>query len=125
MALLRFLHALLVGTTKVSPKISGLNTLPAQALDCFPALSDCWRHALILDLCIHPRNGLHKCTLHELTLGISGSQKDAVDNEQHPGAFSECEGGQEDAEPQSDLKKRNKGHGSIIIFLDEFANTVC
>lgn len=83
----------------MSSEISSINRFFPEVFDRFPALSDCGRHALILDLRVHSRNSLRECTLHELALRISCSEEGTVNDKQHPGTLRERDRGKKNTKP--------------------------
>ena len=68
---------------------------------------------------------LSELGFYEGALGKSGAEESSVNSDEDPGAFLESDGGEEDTAPEENFEDSNKAHGGIVIFFDEFADSVC
>jgi len=71
-------------------------------------LSDRGRYVGVLNLLVDSGRELTERTLNELALGEACSQEDSVDTQKNPRALAECQSGEEEADPQQDLKLATK-----------------
>lgn len=121
----RYLLGLLwgaLGTTNILADVSRVTSLADDTLEGVPALASGRWSALVGKLSVDPSSDIVDSLLDEAALGNTGAEEDSVDNKQDPGTLLEEESRSEDAEPKGNLEKRNEGHRSIIVLLDELAN---
>lgn len=98
--------------------------LPGAALDTIPYLPGSWWGSLSTELAIDPSLEGGEGVLDMRALAEAGANEDGVQGQQNPAAALEEDGGDEEANPQSDLEAGNDRHGHVIVLLDEGANGV-
>lgn len=110
--------------TNIPADVSGIGSLANDVLKCGPTLASCRWGALVGKLSIDASGELADSLLHKGALCDTCAEEDGVDNEKDPRTLLEEDGGAQNTEPQSNLEQSNKGHGTIIIFLDKLANSL-
>lgn len=114
---------LLLGAS-VAVDVSQVSGLLDAILETTPALSDGRREVLTVGNSVTASAELVDGRLHKGALVETGSEEDGVDSDQNPRALLEEESREEQTEPESDLEDSNKGHGRIVVVLNEVANGV-
>jgi hypothetical protein len=108
----------------ISADIGCIGGLPHDPFDRLPCLSCSRWSALVGNEGVAFRCVLMKGILNEAALVISSTEEDGVDDQENPGSFRECNGGEQNTEPKEDFEDRNKRHARVIVVLDELANHV-
>lgn len=124
-SLLWFLGAgLLLIPTEVAPGISSIICLSDNALECFPTLSDRRWSALVRYGNINSSSGVGHGTLNKAALGVSGSEKGSINQQEHPATSRESESSTDQTEKKSHFKSSDKAHACVVVFFDKTTNTV-
>ena len=123
-SLLGLLGNTLLLSTSVAVDVSHVSGLLDTTLETTPALSDGRRQVLAVGNSVTASAQLVDGGLHEGALVEASSEEDSVDSEQNPRALLEEKTREEQTEPESDLENSDKGHGRIVVVLNEVANGV-
>jgi len=121
-SLLGLLGNTLLLSTTVAVDVSQVSGLLDNTLETTPALSDGRRQVLAVGNSVTASAQLVDGGLHEGALVEASSEEDSVDNKQDPRALLEEKTREEQTEPESDLENSDKGHGRIVVVLNEVAN---
>ena len=123
-SLLGLLGNTLLLSTSVTVDVSQVSALLDTTLDSTPALSDGRRQVLAVGNSVTASAQLVDGRLHEGALVEAGSEEDGVDSNQDPRALLEKESRDAQTEPESNLEDSDKGHGRIVVVLNEVTNGV-
>lgn len=108
----------------VAGNVGKVSDLPETSLGRSPSLSDCRWHVLAVGNGITASSDVSKCALDKGALVEASAEEDSVDADQDPSTLLKDDGRSENAEPKSNLKDSNEGHGGIIVILDKATNGV-
>jgi len=94
-----------------------------DTLECTPSISDTGWDPLIGKETIEESLHVGNSGSHELGLGVADADENGVDNQENP-AVRENQGSEEDASPESEFEAGDQVHASVIVLLDEAANSL-
>ena len=120
--LLRLLHRL---APNIPINIRCIRDLSSHSLNRFPRLSRHRGRTLIRDQRIPPLHHLPYRSLHKTALTVPTPQENGIHDQQDPASLCENDGGEEDAEPEEDLKRGNEHHAGVVVFFHESADCLC
>ena len=98
--------------------------LPGSLLGRLPSLARSRGSSLGSDQRVDTGAELGERVLDVAALGVASTEEGSVEDNQDPRSALEEDGRQQNAEPEKNLERRNNGHGSIVVLLDESTNLV-
>lgn len=98
--------------------------LPGSLLGRLPSLARGRGSSLRSDQRVDTGAELGERVLDVTALSVARTEESSVEDNQDPRSALEEDGRQKNAEPEKNLERRDNGHGSIVVLLDESTNLV-